>query len=856
MEWLAEPLQQIAMGVWQATWRSSVLIAVVLSIRAVLGPRLPPRWVYALWLVVVVRLLLPSGPASRASLFNLLPRGPAHSIPSTLMPEARALDEGRTPAPQAPGEQPGRAMVGGTPPGAGGPAGDRPGVSPVSILAWVWLAGAAALAASIAFRHWQLWRIVRFQRAVTHSAALGALEDSRARMGIGTLLGAVLTDQVQSPALFGLVRPRLLIPTRLSRHVTAHDLRYVFLHELAHLRHHDIALGWLTSFCQVLHWFNPLVWLALHRMRVDRELACDELALSRMSDADETRQYGQTLIQLQEVLGPIPPLASLAAVLEGRSQLRTRIRRIAGFGKSRPWQSVVAGVLLVLLAGTGLTDATSGVRQTGTRLVPVVSMSAEDTIDDLAHEVPVTGAGPRDAGETQAAQPGVEVPDTAGQDGPGLEEVHAADQVGAWARGLPSDLQDKVYLYYDLNRVEGKRAVDVLSTGRHGLVHGDPAPGQGIEGEALVLDGQDDFVTVEAMPGRSFTVCLWVKPDRPVPGQCRTVLILVSPEAQLEVAIDGLGQVEWRSRGGRGSQAQFGVQPQRTDPEAWTHVAAAWDEGAIRLLLNGAPVYGQVIPWDPSTQFLHVGGGSYGSWQGLIDEVVVFTEALAPDQVRQVVALAGPVEERFPAWTEALQGFWQQDAVWGSGAVEGGPGYLGEGPTQAMACSTVRQLGLCTRMITDQWAPKVVRGDWRQADEMVAPLRILAQQLDSASIAGPTPSWPDDGSPPQAWSMAPGSLARAVAVLAQTQAESTGARAVIVGMAEQVDSIIRAVGARDADSVRAGCRQFDQGYGQLVAVLGLDSDPTFESLTHPGRPAASRPPATRVRVRAPQRRGR
>jgi len=849
MEGLTEALQQTAMWVWQATWRASVLIGLVLAIRAVLGPRLPPRWLYAMWLVVVVRLLLPFGPASRISLFNLLPHGTVSSVPSGVMSAPPAWTGDQASSRAVPGDRSADALTEGPHAGGAGPTASRASVSWVSILAWVWLAGALALATTIGVRHIQLWRIVRFQRAVTHSAALGALEDCRARMRISTLLGAVLTDQVQSPALFGLVRPRLLIPTRMSRHVSAHDLRHVFLHELAHLRHHDIALGWLTSVCQVLHWFNPLVWLAFHQMRIDRELACDELAMSYMSDPDETRRYGQTLIQLQEVLGPTPPLASLAAVLEGRSQLRTRIRRIVGFGGSRPWQSAVAAVVLVLLAGTGLTDPTSGVADLAR--VPTGQVAADDTIGEMTQEVPIAAGRTTEPNDSDAE----EARGAANQDKT-IAEPPPVVQAGAWARDLPSEVQDKVYLYYDLNRVEGKRAVDVLSGVHHGLVHGDPGPGQGIEGGALALDGQDDFLAVEAMPSRAFTVCVWAKPDEPVPGQCRNVLILVSPQAQLEIAIDGLGQVEWRSRTDRGSQSQFRIQVQQTDPEAWSHVGVAWEDGAIRLYLNGASVDGQVIQWNPSTQFLNVGGGSYGSWRGLIDEVVVFTEALAPEQIRQVVALAGPVEAGFSAGRPVQQGLWQQGVVGGFGIVDGRGPYPNASAAQAMARSTLRQLGLCVGMIVDQWAPKVMRGDWRQADDMVTPLRLLLQQLDSASSTGLTMSWPNDGSLPHVLTMAPGSLARAIEVLAGAQAEPVATREKVASMAQQVDSIIRAVASREGDSVWAGCLQLRQLHGQLLADLGLDGDPTFRMDIRPSRPAVMRPPSDRVRVRPSPRRGR
>src|SRR3972149_9283172 len=88
MDGTAEILWQALQWIWQATWRASILIGMVLAIRALLGRWLSPKWTYALWLLVVVRLVLPWGPASPMSLFNLLPAGKKAStnVPLDLMP--------------------------------------------------------------------------------------------------------------------------------------------------------------------------------------------------------------------------------------------------------------------------------------------------------------------------------------------------------------------------------------------------------------------------------------------------------------------------------------------------------------------------------------------------------------------------------------------------------------------------------------------------------------------------------------------------------------------------------------------------------------------------------------------------
>jgi len=151
------------------------------------------------------------------------------------------------------------------------------------------------------------------------------------------------------------------LPAGLARSFSPDELRYVFLHELGHIKRHDILVGWLMTALQIMHWFNPLVWLAFHRMRVDRELACDALALSYAQEGDNHR-YGQTIIKLLESFGRSAWAPSLAGTVENRNQIKERIRMIGRFNKTnRGWALAAA-----LFAGFGLitfTDAESPASQ-------------------------------------------------------------------------------------------------------------------------------------------------------------------------------------------------------------------------------------------------------------------------------------------------------------------------------------------------------------------------------------------------------------------------------------------------------------------------------------------------------------
>ena len=127
---------------------------------------------------------------------------------------------------------------------------------------------------------------------MTDPTVLSLLAECQKKMGIPGRLRILETKAISTPALYGLLRPRLLLP-QIAVRLSVQELRFVLLHEFAHLRRRDLPLNWLMVGLQIVHWFNPLVWLGFSRWRADRELACDALALEA-AGAEQIKPYGET----------------------------------------------------------------------------------------------------------------------------------------------------------------------------------------------------------------------------------------------------------------------------------------------------------------------------------------------------------------------------------------------------------------------------------------------------------------------------------------------------------------------------------------------------------------------------------
>jgi len=343
----------------RTTLQASLLIFLILLFRLILRGRLGVRWHYCLWLLLLIRLVMPWAPESRISIFNLIPPLAGHSraefVPADIaddsfnsdlvvvgINESTAVSMAGVPQeiPEAITATPEEPVFWGL----------------AAMLPLIWFIGALTLAVYVCASHFNLLRTIKKGYPLTERKILDLLEKCKSQMGIRTILRIVVTDRVKGPALFGFIRPRLLLPRGMIEAFSFEELRCIFLHELAHLKRHDIFVSYLVSMVQILHWFNPLIWLAFYRMRADRELACDALVLSTMN-TDEPKKYGQAIISLVELFYQNRLLPGMVGIMENKSQLKRRISMIAKFKKDSKKFTLPAVLLILMIACISLTNA-------------------------------------------------------------------------------------------------------------------------------------------------------------------------------------------------------------------------------------------------------------------------------------------------------------------------------------------------------------------------------------------------------------------------------------------------------------------------------------------------------------------
>lgn len=316
-------MEMIFLNVFNRSLAAGWLILAVIVVRFLLK-KAPRRLSCVLWAVVAVRLLCPFFPASS---FSLIPSGETISAEAVRFAPAPAIDSGIPALNEALNPMIGERFA---------PA---PGTSVNPLYIWtavagiVWLVGVAVMAGYALLGSLRMRSVVREAVPLESGAALPD--------------NVWLCDAVRSPFILGIVRPKIYLPSGITRE----QMLCILAHEQAHVERLDHCLkpfGWLLL---SVYWFHPLVWIAYMLFCRDLELACDEKVVGGM-DLDGRKAYSHALLacSLQRKMIFSYPLAF------GEIGVRERVKGILHYRKPAGWLAAVAVLACAAVAVCFLTD--------------------------------------------------------------------------------------------------------------------------------------------------------------------------------------------------------------------------------------------------------------------------------------------------------------------------------------------------------------------------------------------------------------------------------------------------------------------------------------------------------------------
>ena len=214
-----------------------------------------------------------------------------------------------------------------------------------TILFYGYLAGAAAflLYQGLSYAHFRR-TVRRWKRDVARADYAAMLSDTARDLGVSAP-EMIVCEAISTPAVTGLLRPRLLLP---HEHYDVQELRYILRHELCHLKRRDMLFKLVLLAANAMHWFNPVVYLMLRQADEDIELACDNAATDGL-ELPERAAYSRTLLAaVQSSVRALPATTCFGGTVE---RLKRRITNVLGAQKKRGLGVVALVLALTLTAG-------------------------------------------------------------------------------------------------------------------------------------------------------------------------------------------------------------------------------------------------------------------------------------------------------------------------------------------------------------------------------------------------------------------------------------------------------------------------------------------------------------------------
>lgn len=328
------------MSLLQMSFLGTVIILLIVVLRAVLINRLPKKTFLILWWIALIRLLVPFSIKSVTSIYSLFQSiysdiNPVRTAQTTTflpingnMPEiANGLSE---------------AMVQRT--------------ESISILSVIWLAGLLLCFGFFAVSYIKCYREFRFSLPVENDI----LEAWKEKHPLKRSLSIRQTETIAAPLSYGVIRPVILMPKN-TEWKNIYQLRYVLEHEYVHIRRLDMLTKLIMIAAVCIHWFNPLVWVMYILFNRDLELSCDETVVRRFG-MDIKSVYATALISMEEKKSGLTPLCNSFS----KNAIEERIRAIMKIKKTSKFAVMISAVLVIGVTGGFATSASSLEKNTET----------------------------------------------------------------------------------------------------------------------------------------------------------------------------------------------------------------------------------------------------------------------------------------------------------------------------------------------------------------------------------------------------------------------------------------------------------------------------------------------------------
>lgn len=335
----------------------SIVVLIILILRVFIKNRIKKSFAYYLWLILIIKILIPISIESSLSVFNVLKSSNVESaivedIDENILSDNLINHEFIKNEDLVLSESTEDLNIIESNVNKNNEEIDLDYINQInsanlnSILVLIWAIGVIVLSIKTIYGYVDLRKKVR-KNAGEDNELNEVLEVLKEKLQIKKKVKIKETNLVQSPMLMGEINPIILIPSNLKNKLSKKEIEFIILHELSHLKRKDVVILWLFKLVTIINFYNPLIRYSYKLMKEDCEKACDEYVLSKI-EKDENINYGQTIIKVieninfnkREILG--------TTMAMNKDEVKNRIINIKD-NKVFSRKNIIGGSIIVLL---------------------------------------------------------------------------------------------------------------------------------------------------------------------------------------------------------------------------------------------------------------------------------------------------------------------------------------------------------------------------------------------------------------------------------------------------------------------------------------------------------------------------
>jgi len=322
-------MMALFLQVLELSIQASIIICLIFGLKLVFKKRLSPKWHYYIWLLIIVKLLIPIEIKSQMSIMphvDLQEQYHASFDVVTTAEEEILLLQDMTETNSIQNKE----------------------LNLVHLIPILWLAVLTMLILYNIYIEVGFYFKQRTYKHLTDSTIEHILDKVKTDLNINRYIQVKVSEENTTPKIYSLINPCIIIDESTLIKADETMIYHLFLHELNHLKHYDLIINTFSIVVRCIYWFNPLIHMAMSHMREDREVACDTSVLEKLPQKDH-RQYGYTLLHAIQMN---KTSTRLALSLGSKKQIARRLTMIRDYKKSKLKTILASSGLACLLAIT------------------------------------------------------------------------------------------------------------------------------------------------------------------------------------------------------------------------------------------------------------------------------------------------------------------------------------------------------------------------------------------------------------------------------------------------------------------------------------------------------------------------